>query len=176
MQIIGTVKDRFYAYSDFFLATSGHRLGQIKRGVSFWLSVSKREDMNSVTVFSWQLMKEFKVQFPAWQSWAVRVLLGEPGEGGRVPEGEMVLGWRPSRGPGSGGQSRGAWWKMGVHTEIVFCLSAPLHSTVSLKQFKSYILLLNFYLFSPHVLHSYWITYKPMNSCSFVLLPLYILN
>lgn len=123
MQINGTVKDSFYAYSDLFLGTSGHRLGQIKRGVSLWLSVSKREEMNSVTVFSWQLMKEFRVQFPAWQSRAVRVFLGELGESVRVPEREMVLGWRPSRGPGSGGQSRGAWWKMGVHTEIMFPLT-----------------------------------------------------
>lgn len=99
---------------------------------------------------------------------------------GRVAESlneRWCWGEGPAEDQEAGGKAEGLDEK-GLRTQRSCSLPQCATAFYSLPETvqELHFLLLNFYLFSPHVLHSYWITYKPMNSCSFVLLPLYILN
>lgn len=50
------------------------------------------KERNAGTFFSYLRMEEFRLQFSAtWQLWAVRMLLGDPHEGGWAPEREIDL-------------------------------------------------------------------------------------
>lgn len=105
------------------------------------------------------------------------VLLGESQEGGTISEGEMMLGQRPrQRLVKQRTKQRGSMKDGCIHRDCFSLTACPciLHSPPNMS--RATFLFIKFYLFSLHILHSYRITHKPMNSCSFVLLPLHLLN
>lgn len=95
--------------------------------------------MNSVTVFSWQLMKELRVQCPTWQSQAGRVLLGELGSMAESLRERGCWGEGPAETRKRGAQQRGLMKDGCPYRDPVPSHSAPMRSVVALKQFKSSI-------------------------------------